>query len=113
MHEMSLCAGILEILAAESRRHAFSKVRRVRLEIGRFAGVEIEALRFGFDVVAKGSLADGATLEIVEVPGEARCLDCGAAVEVDDRLAPCPLCGGERLVPTGGDGMRIRDLEVT
>ena len=34
------------------------------------------------------------------------------AIEIDDRLAPCPLCGGGRLLPEGGDEMRIRDMEV-
>jgi hydrogenase nickel incorporation protein HypA/HybF len=33
-------------------------------------------------------------------------------VEIDDRLSPCPNCGGGKLMPTGGDEMRIKDLEA-
>ncbi len=113
MHEMSLCEGILQVLEEQAVLQSFREVRRVRLEIGRFAGIEPEALRFGFDVVTKGSLAEGAALEIVELPGRAHCFDCGKTVELEDRLAPCPKCGGGRLSPTGGDEMRIKDLEVT
>lgn len=112
MHEMSLCEGILATLQEQARLHGFDRVRRVRLEIGRLACVEPEALRFGFDVVMRGSLAEGAALEIERPPGRAHCFDCGASVEIADRLAPCPACGGGRLSPTGGDEMRIRDLEV-
>lgn len=112
MHEMSLCEGILQVLEDQARAQAFDRVRRVRLEIGRFAGVETEALRFGFDVVMKGSLAEGAALEIVELPGRACCFDCGRMVEIEHRLDPCPHCEGTRLSPTGGDEMRIKDLEV-
>ncbi len=112
MHEMSLCEGILSAIEDAARREGFSEVRRVRVKIGRFAGVEPDALRFGFDVVMRGTLADGAALEIIDLPGRASCFGCGETVAVDDRLSPCPLCGSERLVPAGGVEMRIKDLEV-
>ena len=60
MHEMALCESLLQAMEEAGRANGFSRVSRVRLEIGRFAGVEVEALRFGFDVVTRGSLADGA-----------------------------------------------------
>lgn len=112
MHEMSICEGILQILEERAAIDRFTAVQRVRLEIGRFAGVEADALRFGFDVVMKGSVAEGAALEIIDLPGVAYCFDCGEEVEIDDRLSPCPLCGGGRLTPTGGEDLRIKDLEV-
>ncbi len=112
MHEMSLCEGILQIVEDAARREGFSQVRRIRLEVGRLAGVEIGALEFAFDVVMRGSVAEGAALEIIELPGRALCFSCGETVEVVSRLDPCPLCGGARLAPSGGDEMRIRDLEV-
>lgn len=112
MHEMSLCEGILQIVEDQAKAQQFSEVRKIRLEIGRFAGVEIEALRFGFDVVMKNSVAQDAELEIIELPGQAFCFGCGEQVAIGDRLDPCPLCGSDRLTPTGGQEMRIKDLEV-
>lgn len=112
MHEMSLCEGIREVIEDQVRRHKATRVTRVRLEIGRFAGVEKDALSFAFDVVMRGSPAEGATLEMLDLPGKALCYDCVKEVEIDDRLAPCPECGGGKLMPQGGDDMRIKDLEV-
>lgn len=112
MHEMSLCEGILGVIEEAARTQTFRKVRRVRLEVGRFAGVEPEALRFGFAVVMEGSLADGATLEIIDLPGRAVCLGCARTVTIEDRFDPCPECGDLRLAPSGGDELRIKDLEV-
>ena len=112
MHEMSLCEGIRRIIEDQAEAQCFKTVRRVRLEIGRFAGVEPDALRFGFDVAMRGSVAENARLEIIELPGRAFCFDCAETVEIANRLAPCPGCGGARLTPAGGDEMRIRDLEV-
>lgn len=112
MHEMSLCESLLKIMQQEARNQDFRKVLRVRLEIGALAGVELEALRFGFEVVTRQSLAEGAALEISHHPGRAWCLGCTAEMEVDERWAPCPRCGGYGLRVTGGDQMRIMDLEV-
>lgn len=112
MHELTLCANVLDTLREMARREGFTRVLRVRLEIGRFACVEPAALRFGFEALSRGTLADGAALDVIERPGRARCVECGADVEATDRLQPCPACGGEGLAPTGGDEMRIRDIEV-
>ena len=112
MHEMSLCEGIRGLIEDQARAHGFDRVRRVRLEIGRFAGVEKPALAFAFDVVMRGSPAEGATLEMLDLPGRALCYDCMTEVEIDARLDPCPRCGGGKLLPVAGDEMRVKDLEV-
>ena len=112
MHEMSLCEGIRRVVDQAAMAPEIARVTRVRLEIGRFAGVEKDALAFAWDVVMRGSKAEGAALEMIDLPGRATCFDCGEQVEIADRLDPCPLCGGGKLLPDGGDEMRIKDMEV-
>lgn len=112
MHEMSICEGLLMAVQDAARTEGFTRVTRLRLEIGRFAGVEPDALRFGFDVVMKGSPAEDAELVLIEEPGAAWCFDCAETVPIADRLDPCPGCGGVRLRPTAGMDMRIKDMEV-
>ena len=112
MHEMSLAEGVLQILEDASRTQDFRRVKTVWLEIGRLSSVEPEAMRFCFDAVTRGSLADGARLEIVDVPGSGRCLACGAQVEIAAIYDPCPRCGDYPVQPTGGTEMRVKELEV-
>lgn len=112
MHELSICHGVVRILEEQAKAANFSKVLKVRLEVGCFAGVEPSALHFGFDVAAAGTVAEGAMLEIVNLPGRACCFTCSANFTVSDRLADCPRCGGARLSITGGDELRVKDLEV-
>ncbi|MCB1801430.1 MAG: hydrogenase maturation nickel metallochaperone HypA [Gammaproteobacteria bacterium] len=112
MHEMSLCESILQIIENEARQQGFVRVTRVRLEIGRLAGAEPEAMKFGFDAVTRGSLAEGARLEILNIPGRAWCMACAREVEIDNRFDACPQCGGFQLQVTGGEQLRIKDLEV-
>ncbi len=112
MHEMSLCEGMRGVIEEQARQHAVSRISKVRLELGRFAGVEKDALLFAFDVVMRGSVAEGAELVMIDLPGRALCYDCMKEVEIWDRLDPCPDCGGGKLMPQGGDEMKIKDLEV-
>lgn len=112
MHEMALCEGILTALEQNARDEGYTRVKRVRLEIGALAGVETEAMRFGFDVVMKGSLADGARLEITDVPGAAWCMQCMKTVPVKQRYDACPDCSSYQLQVTGGEEMKIKELEV-
>ena len=112
MHEMALSESILQILEEQARVQGFSRVRRVRLEVGALSCVEPEALRFHFEVVTRGSLAEGADLEILPVPGSGWCLPCQRPVEVHSALDACPHCGGYQVEVTGGEELQVKDLEV-
>lgn len=112
MHEMSICESILGLLRDQAQSQNFSKVERVCLEIGPLSGVEIEALKFGFDVVMRDTLADGARLEIIETAGTAWCMPCGHSVTIKQRFDACPDCGSHQLQVTGGEELRIKELEV-
>lgn len=112
MHEMSLCEGIRGIVEDQARQHNFARITVLRLEIGKFSGVEKAALEFAFDVVMKGSPAEGARLEMIDLPAHALCYGCSQEVEIEERFSDCPLCGSGRLMPQGGTEMRIRNMEV-
>lgn len=112
MHEMSLVEGIRAIVEDNAKKHNFSRVKTLTLEIGPFAGVEKPALAFAFDVVMKGSPGEGAQLDMVDLPGKATCFDCEKEIEIPERLSPCPLCGGGKILTNGGDELRISTMEV-
>ncbi|NBC32179.1 MAG: hydrogenase maturation nickel metallochaperone HypA [Alphaproteobacteria bacterium] len=112
MHELSLCESILDIIEEHARTHGFHTVRSVRIEVGMLSCAEPEALRFGFEVVTRGTVAEGAVLEIDRPPGEAWCWDCETLVPVADRVSGCPACGGFRLELHAGDQMRVTELDV-
>ena len=112
MHEMSLAEGVLEVIEDSAKSNGFTQVKTVWLEIGELSGADAEAMRFCFDAVVKGTLAEGARLEIVATEGQGRCLTCGQTVHIQLRYDPCPLCGGYPVEPTGGLEMKVKELEV-
>jgi hydrogenase nickel incorporation protein HypA/HybF len=112
MHEMSLAENVLGILEDASREQGFRKVKAVILEIGRLAAVEPEAMRFCFDEVMRGSLAEGARLEILETPGAGWCARCAATVPIAELVTACPQCGEYQVQATDGMQMRVKELGV-
>jgi hydrogenase nickel incorporation protein HypA/HybF len=109
---MSLAQGILEILEDTARRESATRVKTVWLELGALSSVEPEAMTFCFDVVTRGTVADGARLNIEAVPGKAWCLQCNQPTPIARRDDACPLCGGYQLQVADGTQMRVRELEI-
>lgn len=112
MHEMSLAEGILQIVEDAAAKQGFHKVTEVRLEIGALSGVEPEALTFCLDVVFRGSVAEGARVELERLPGQGFCLACGETVAVAALYDACPKCRSYQVQATGGTEMRVKDLLV-
>ena len=112
MHEMSLAEGVLQLVEETAMRENAQRVKLVVLEIGRHSSVEPEALRFCFEAVVDASIAHGAVLEIVDVPGVGWCMPCGESVAMDEVFGACPRCGSYQLQPTGGTEMRVREIEI-
>lgn len=112
MHEMSLCESVVRILENAATAQGFSRVKTVWLEIGALSHVEPDSMRLCFDACSRGTLAEGASLEILRPEGRAWCMDCAEEVTVSQRYDACPKCGGFKLQVTGGDEMRVHELEV-
>jgi hydrogenase nickel incorporation protein HypA/HybF len=112
MHELTICRSLFQLVEQERTARRFSRVRRVRLEIGQFSCLDPDALRHAFAILSRETVLQGATLDIDQPPGRATCLDCGADVELESRLSDCPSCGGTCLQPTGGEQMRLIEMDV-
>ncbi|MCW2913604.1 MAG: hydrogenase expression/synthesis HypA [Actinomycetia bacterium] len=67
MHEIGLCEALLD---AVEKRAAGRQVTGLRVRIGTRHRVMEPALAQGFELVAAGSVADGAAIELVTVPGD-------------------------------------------
>ena len=112
MHEMSLAESVLQIIEDAARKQGFTRVRTVWLEIGQLACVEQESLRFAFDAVVRGSIAEQARLEIIEMAGQGRCKKCAQGFPLAALYEACPECGSHEVSVIGGDTMRVKELEV-
>lgn len=112
MHEMSIAEGVLQLIEDAAEREGFKQVKTIWVEIGRLSGVEAEALAFCFDAVTRGSIAEGAAFEIIQVPGLGHCHECGKETELEAVYDACRHCGAVPVEVVGGTEMRVKELEV-
>lgn len=112
MHEMSLAEGIRGIVEDTAQAQGFTRVKAVVIEVGQLSSVEVESLKFCFDVVMRGTVADGARLDIETVPGVGWCMPCGKSVPIAALYDACPECGSYQVQATGGTEMRVVALDV-
>lgn len=112
MHEMDLARSVVDAITTEAARQSFTTVQKVVLEVGALSCVDPHALEFGFDAATRGTLVEGAALEILSPPGQAQCFGCGQTVSLARKGDACPSCGSYQLVVSGGEELKIKSLEV-
>jgi hydrogenase nickel incorporation protein HypA/HybF len=107
MHEFGLSEGVL---ATVRQRASGRKVAGIRVRFGVRHHVDQESLAHAFGVVAEGTEAEGAAVELVTVPATLTCRGCGFGGETTDVLAICPRCAGDDVEISGGDEMTLESI---
>lgn len=107
MHEFGLAEGVLDTVR---RRAAGRPVSRVRLRAGVRHGIDEASMAQAFLIVAQGTEAEGAALDLITVPARLTCRSCGRSAETYDLLAGCPGCAGAAVELTGGEELVLESL---
>jgi len=107
MHEFGLCEGVLD---AVCQRAGGRRVTGVRVRFGVRHAVDEESLAQAFSMMAEGTEAAGAAVELVTVPATIVCPDCGLRGETTDLLAICPRCASASAEISGGDEMVLESI---
>ena len=111
MHELALAQNIVEIVAEEAGQHGLGRVDRITLRVGELRGVVPQMLETCLEIAGRGTVAEGARLELEVVPGRARCQGCGEQFAVSELLFLCPRCdrpGGQIIA---GQELTLLELE--
>ena len=108
MHELGITQNIIAIVIEHAQG---SKVQRVVLEIGKLSAIMPDAISFCFDICTQSTVLEGAILEIIEIPGLARCRQCGAEIHLDKPFGICS-CGSVQLALISGEELKIKEIEI-
>ncbi|MDI6769689.1 MAG: hydrogenase maturation nickel metallochaperone HypA [Anaerolineales bacterium] len=112
MHEGALTEDLFEHVLIHAREANARRVTRVKVTIGALADATPDSIKFYFDALAPGTLAEGAALEFESAPGAAHCRACAKEFEIAELYAACPDCGAFPLKVTRGNGVYLSSLEV-
>lgn len=99
MHEVAAIKGVITTICAEMREAGGTKITGVHLVLGASGHMTEEGARQNFAMLATGTPAADAVLDIEWRPATYRCLDClrdFAVIQVEEPVI-CPQCGGIAL----------------
>lgn len=112
MHEMGIAMQLLRVVEESLPPGEPVRLKSIRLRLGKLTAVVPASLRMCMEIVAKDTVAEGATLEFDEVPVRLACRDCGHETVVEQPPFVCGACGGKKVDLIGGREMIVESLEV-
>jgi len=115
MHELPFTKSIFRTVSAKAAGAGAEGVSRVVLEVGVLRDYIPEIVQKYWDYVAKGTIAEGAEIEINTIPATVRCRDCGHVYGLDVRNmqeSHCPECGCVKGELETGRELRIIGIEI-
>jgi hydrogenase nickel incorporation protein HypA/HybF len=109
VHELSLSGAVLNTVA----KHAGERrVSLVSLRVGRLRQVVPDTLEFYFEFVARGTVCEGAQLDLEVVAASLRCEECEREWEIEIPAFRCPTCGGGEVAVASGNEFEVEFIEV-
>lgn len=121
MHEFSFAYDIFKVAEATALKYNAKKISEVFLEIGELTLIVPELLRRSFEMATKGSIAEGANLNIKIVPGKVKCRECNEISEVSLsneaqltglQLFKCSHCGSNNTEIVEGRKANVRNIKI-
>ncbi len=114
MHELPVTQSLLEIVLRHAERAGASRITEIELALGVFTNYVGDSIQFYFDIISRGTPAEGAALHIRRIPATCYCWDCGQNFAWGEATLPveCPRCKGVGFRFTGGDEFYVESMEV-
>ena len=112
MHELAITEGIMEAAIPEAERFGAKKILEIRLKIGELSGVLPECIQEYFNIVSRGTIAEGARLAVEKIPITIECHACGYDGEIPKRKIHCPRCDSSEIKIKSGREYFVDSLEV-
>ncbi len=110
MHEYSIVQALFDQIGDAARSRGAVAVRRVRVQIGEIAGVDVELLRTAYDLFRVRTLCDAAPIDIESVAARWTCPDGHGDIERGCPLV-CPSCARPARL-AAGDEIILTQLEL-
>lgn len=121
MHEFSFAYDIFKVAEATALKYNAKQITEVFLEIGELTLIVPELLRRSFEMATKGSIAEGANLNIKIIPGKVKCRECNEISEVslsNDaqltglQLFKCSHCGSNNTEIVEGKKANVKNIKI-
>lgn len=112
MHEYPITEQIVKIASDKAKENNARSVTRITLVVGEYSGFIGESIQMYFDVISKGTICEGAILEMENVKAKWRCPVCDITYTRKPLSFACPECGQDGEPTTIGKEFYVKNIEV-
>ncbi len=112
MHELSVTENLLEISLRHARDAQAARITDLYIVLGQLSSIVDDSVQFYWDIVARGTPAEQATLHFRRVPAELKCQVCAHTYQPGDDLLACPNCSSTQVKVTKGEEFYLEAIDV-
>jgi hydrogenase nickel incorporation protein HypA/HybF len=112
MHELGIAQGMLKVALDYAAKNNAKRITAFNVEMSAAADESEDSLRFHFENLTRGTMAEGARVEIARVPVKAKCLDCANEFAWESLDAACPRCSSVRIRAMAQDEFRLVSIDA-
>jgi hydrogenase nickel incorporation protein HypA/HybF len=112
MHELAVTQSMLEIVLRHAHQAGGVQVSAIYLVVGQLSSILDDSVAFYWDIVARGTPAEGARLHFRRIPARFRCEACGTEFLLQEETRECPACASQSVRLIAGDEFAVESIEV-
>ena len=112
MHEFPITEQIVKIASDKAKENNARIVTRITLVVGEYSGFIGESIQMYFDIISKGTICEGAILELENVKAKWRCPACDINYIRKPLSFACPKCGQDGEPTCIGKEFYVKNIEV-
>jgi len=112
MHEYPITEQIIKIASGKAKENNARSVTRITLVVGEQSGFIGESIQMYFDIISKGTLCEGAVLEMENIKAKWYCPDCNKHYKRQPFSFACPDCGNDGMPTNIGKEFYVKDIEI-
>ncbi len=121
MHEISIAGAIIDSVLDCAKKNNAKKVEEVFIEIGELTALNPDQLKFIFETITRGTVAEGAEYNIQVVKTLISCIKCSYSgnIEFFERLhfflpvIKCPDCGYTDVDIIAGRECSVKKIRIS
>lgn len=112
MHELAVTENLLEIAVRHGKTAGAKKISNLYLVIGQLSSIVDDSVQFYWDIISKGTVAEGARLHFQRKSVELVCKECGHQFTPIDNDLSCPACGSIQIKVISGEEFYLEAIDV-
>jgi len=112
VHELPFTQSLFDLVATHAANGEGGRVTDVHVVVGELSGISPECVSLYWEVVSRGSCAEGSALHFRRVPLAFVCRACEGTFGSEAVDYTCPHCGSLRVRVTAGSELNLEAIDV-